>query len=471
MQNISENPTIEADVIVVGAGFAGIMAARELKLAGRKVALLEARDRLGGRSYSKPIGDGKVVELGCEFHGQDDSVSALTARSVGIGSHKVYDTGYKLIDNDGTLSRWKGSIPKVSPLALADFGQAALRLERMRLEVPQEAPWQAPHAPQWDNETMWSWTRRNIRTKEGRSLMRLLIESGIGASPSEVSLLHVLNYSNGTGGFRATTTVTGGTLENRFLGGSQNVAQTLAATVDADTYTGAEVRRIEHSGDRVRVTGPGFTAVGRRVVVAVPVPLAGRIQYDPVLPGARDQLTQRMTMGAAIKYLVLFDEPFWRNDGMTGLAISHTSPIRAVLDGSPPDGSPGVLTAFVTGPPARVLARMTGGERRELLLRQLVHYFGPRAGKPYDFIEQNWMAEQYTRGCYHAYAPPGLYTEFGPSLKQPIGRIHWAGAETVPVEFGSMSGAIYSGRRVATEILAHDEGELSEAALAELSAG
>ena len=471
MQNISENPTIEADVIVVGAGFAGIMAARELKLAGRKVALLEARDRLGGRSYSKPIGDGKVVELGCEFHGQDDSVSALTARSVGIGSHKVYDTGYKLIDNDGTLSRWKGSIPKVSPLALADFGQAALRLERMRLEVPQEAPWQAPHAPQWDNETMWSWTRRNIRTKEGRSLMRLLIESGIGASPSEVSLLHVLNYSNGTGGFRATTTVTGGTLENRFLGGSQNVAQTLAATVDADTYTGAEVRRIEHSGDRVRVTGPGFTAVGRRVVVAVPVPLAGRIQYDPVLPGARDQLTQRMTMGAAIKYLVLFDEPFWRNDGMTGLAISHTSPIRAVLDGSPPDGSPGVLTAFVTGPPARVLARMTGGERRALLLRQLVHYFGPRAGKPYDFIEQNWMAEQYTRGCYHAYAPPGLYTEFGPSLKQPIGRIHWAGAETVPVEFGSMSGAIYSGRRVATEILAHDEGELSEAALAELSAG
>ncbi|MDQ2838439.1 MAG: FAD-dependent oxidoreductase [Actinomycetota bacterium] len=444
---------------MVGAGFAGISAARELKRAGKTVALLEARSRLGGRSLSQSIGDGKVVELGCEFHGQDDSVSAQTARSVGIASHKVYDQGLKLIDNGGKLARWKGAIPKVSPLALADFGQAALRIERMRREVPQEAPWQAPHAQQWDNETMWSWTQRNVRTREGRSLMRLLIESGMGASPAEVSVLHVLNYSNGTGGFRATTTVTGGTLENRFVGGSQSLALRLAESVAAETYVGAQVRQIQHPGDYVRVSGPGFEAVGRRVVVAVPVPLAGRIDYDPVLPGYRDQLTQRMTMGSAIKYLALYDEPFWRADGMTGLAISHTSPIRAVMDGSPPDGTPGVLTAFVTGPPAREVARLTEAERRALLLRQLVHYFGPRAGKPYDIIEQNWMAEQYTRGCYHGYAPPGLYTEFGSALKDPIGRIHWAGAETVPVEFGSMSGAIYSGQRVAKEILGCDAGE------------
>ena len=458
-RDISENRSIEADVIVVGAGFAGIMAARELKQAGRTVALLEARSRLGGRSLSHPIGDGKIVELGCEFHGQDDSVSARTARSVGIASHKVYDRGYKLIDNGGKLSRWKGSIPKMRPATLVDFGQAVLRIERMRLEVPQEAPWTAPHAARWDSETMWSWTQRNVHTREGRSLMRLLIESGMAASPTEVSLLHVLNYSNGTGGFRATTTVTGGTLENRFLGGSQNLALTLARSVAHDTYTGATVKRIEHSADRVRVIGPGFTATAGRVVVAVPVPLSGRIEYDPVLPAYRDQLTQRLTFGAAIKYLALYDEPFWRSAGLTGLAISHESPIKAVLDGSPPDGRPGVLTTFVTGPCAREVARMSERDRRELLLRELGRYFGPKATAPYDVIEQNWMAEQYTRGCYHAYCPPGLYTQFGPALKQRIGRIHWAGAETVPVEFGSMSGAIYSGRRVAAEILACEAGQ------------
>src|SRR2546423_903245 len=185
MQDITENPALEADVIVVGAGFAGLAAARELKRAGRTVALLEARSRLGGRSLSRPIGDGKVVELGCEFHGQPDSISAEAAREVGIGSHKVYDTGHRLIDDGGGIAPWKGMVPKVNPAGIGDFGQAALRLERMRREVPQDAPWQAPHAAQWDGETMWSWTRRNIRTRSGRALMRLMIEGGMAASPTE----------------------------------------------------------------------------------------------------------------------------------------------------------------------------------------------------------------------------------------------------------------------------------------------
>ena len=462
MQDISEHPSIEADVVVVGAGFAGISAARELAAAGRTVALLEARTRLGGRSLSHPVGDGKIVELGCEFHGQPGSISATTGREFGIGAQKVYDTGSRLIDDHGTLRRWKGLAPKIGPAAMLDVGQATLRLELMRREVPQEAPWLAPHAARWDNETMWSWMQRNLHTTGGRALMKVMIEAGLAAAPADVSLLHVLNYSNGTGGFRATTTVKGGTLENRFLGGSQSVALRMAEAVAADTYVGAVVKRIAHGGDSVRVSGPGFEAVGRRVVVAVPVPLAGRIEYDPVLPAYRDQLTQRMTMGSAIKYLALYDEPFWRGEGLTGQVISSTSLVRAVLDGSPPDGRPGVLTCFVTGPAAREMGRLTEGERREVVLGELARFFGPRAGRPYDLIEQNWMAEQYTRGCYHAYAPPGLYTTYGPALKESIGRIHWAGAETVPYEFGSMSGAIHSGRRVAAEIVARDTGEVPE---------
>ncbi|HST65102.1 MAG TPA: FAD-dependent oxidoreductase [Mycobacteriales bacterium] len=457
MQDISANPSIDADVVVVGAGFAGIMAARELKRAGKTVALLEARDRLGGRSYSRSIGEGKVVELGCEFYNRDNSLSAETARSVGIGSQKVYDTGHKLMDDGEKLIRWKGMLPKLSPLTLADFGQALLRIEHMRKEVPQEAPWDAPHATQWDGETVASWMRRNLRTAKARTLMRVMIEAGMAASPSEISLLHLLNYANGTGGFKAMTQVTGGTLENRFDGGSHRVVMTLAESVAAETYTGAVVRRIARRGDLVTVSGAGFTATARRVVVAVPVPLAGRIDFDPVLPAYRDKLTQRLTMGSAIKYLVLYDEPFWRADGLTGMATSPTGPVRATIDSCPPDGTPGVLTAFVTGPAAREVGRLTAAERRELVLRELVRFFGPRAGRPYDLIEQNWLAEEFTRGCYHGYAPPGLYTEYGGALTEPVGRIHWAGAESVPVEYGSMSGAIHSGLRVAKEILTLEE--------------
>jgi monoamine oxidase len=456
VQEISANPSIEADVIVVGAGFAGVMAARELKAAGKTVALLEARSRLGGRSLSRSIGDGKYVELGCEFHGQDHSVSARTARSVGIGSRKVYDQGERLLDDGKKLIRWKGQLPGLSPATLLDFGQAALRIERMRREVPEEAPWAAPHAPQWDSETMWSWMRRNVRTQGARTLMRVMIEAGMAASPADVSLLHVLNYSNGTGGFRAMTQVTGGTLENRFDGGSYGVVTKLAEAVAAETYVGAVVRRISTTGDLVRVSGAGFEAVARRVVVAVPVPLTGRIEFDPILPAFRAQATQRLTMGSAIKYLALYDEPFWRAEGLTGMATSPDGPIRATIDSCPPDGTPGVLAAFVTGPPARELSRLTAAERRELVLRELVRFFGPRAGRPYELIEQNWMAEEFTRGCYHGYAPPGLYTGYGRALTEPVGRIHWAGAESVPVEYGSMSGAIHSGIRVAKEIVALD---------------
>jgi len=459
LQHISENPRVEADVVVVGGGFAGITAARELKQAGLTVALLEARTRLGGRSVSRSIGDGKVVELGAEFHGTANRIIREAARSVGVESCRVHDEGDRLLDHGGRLVRWRGMVPKLSPSALVDFGQAALRMERMARTIPLDAPWDAPRAAAWDSETMWSWTRRNLRTPGGRTLMRLMIEGGLAAAPADVSLLHVLYYSRGAGGFRAKTAVSGGTLENPFVGGSQSIALRLAEAVSDETWLGAPVRTIRHGADHIRVSGDGFEAVGRRVVVAVPVPLSGRIDYDPPLPVARDQVTQRLTGGSVIKYLVIYDEPFWRAQGLTGEAVSPTGPVRAVLDACPPDGTPGVLSAFVAGPSAREFARLDEGERRSRLLGALTRFFGPRAGRPEEIIEQNWMAEPYTRGCYHAYAPPGLYTSYGRALKEPVGRIHWAGAETVTVEYGAMGGAIDSGRRAANEIIGRDAGE------------
>jgi len=462
VRHISENPSIEADVIVVGAGFAGITAARELKQAGKTVALLEARPRLGGRSLNRPIGDGKVVDLGCEFHGFANRIIRATARDLGIESYKTFDEGHRLMDWNGKVVRWKGMAPNVGPLALADFGQAVLRLERMAHQVPRDEPWRAARAAQWDSETIWSWTQRNIRTAGGRLLMRIMIEAGMAFSPADVSLLHVLFYSEGIGGFRAVTGVGGGSLESRFVGGTQNIALRLAEAVAAETYVSAEVRRVEQRSDSVRVSGPGFTATGRRVVIAVPVPLADRLEYDPPMPVSRDQATQRLAGGAAIKYIALYDEPFWRADGLTGMAIGSgaTGPVRATMDACPPDGTPGALTAFVTGPSAREVSRLAEGERRELLLRSLVHWFGPRAARPYDIIETNWLAEPFTRGCWHDFCPPGFYTACGSALRDPVGRIHWAGAETMPVEYGAMGGAIDSGRRAAREIIGRDFGEM-----------
>lgn len=454
VRHISEHARLEADVAIVGAGFAGLSAARELDAAGLRVCVLEARERIGGRVESHDLGDGKVLDLGAEFFGPRNVLIADVARRLGVGSHKVFDLGDRLLDHRGKLVRWRGAVPKLGPLALADFGQAALRLERMCARVPDGAPWQARDARRWDAETFWSWMRRNVRTAGGRELMTLMIEATLAASTRDVSLLHVVAYYRGAGGFRSITTVTGGVQENRFTGGAHLIGVRLAEPIDDAIHLGAVVRDIRSRRDDVEVTGDGFAVHARRVVVAVPIMLAARIAYEPALPGYRDQLTQRMPAGAAIKFLAVYDDPFWRDDGLTGGAATATGPVRAVFDGSPPDGSPGVLTCFVVGPPARAFARLDPAARRAAVLDRLERFFGPRAARPRQLIEKDWVEEPFTRGCYHGYAPPGVYTELGPALRAPVGRIHWAGAETVPLDMGSMGGAVDSGRRVAVEILA-----------------
>jgi monoamine oxidase len=238
------------------------------------------------------------------------------------------------------------------------------------------------------------------------------------------------------------------------VGGSQMVSIRLAQELgEGAVRLNAPVRRIEHGDGRVTVHGDGITARGKRVIVALPPTLTSRIAYDPPLPGHRDQLTQRMPQGSVIKCMAIYDEPFWRADGLSGQATSDAGPAKVVFDNSPPDGSPGVLLAFLEGERARTLGRLPAEERRRQILDGLTRLFGPRAAQPERFIERIWAEEEWTRGCYGCYMPPGAWTSFGATLRAPIGAIHWAGAETATVWNGYMDGAVQSGRRAAREAL------------------
>jgi monoamine oxidase len=194
-------------------------------------------------------------------------------------------------------------------------------------------------------------------------------------------------------------------------------------------------------------------ATGRRVVVAVAPTLAGRIAYEPPLPGFRDQLTQRMPLGTVAKCMAIYDEPFWRGDGLSGQATSTRGPIKLTFDNSPPDGSPGVLLGFLEGRQARELGRVAPEQRRAAVVDCFTRFFGPRAGQPADYVERLWAEEEWTRGCYGCHMPTGAWTNYGEALREPIGRIHWAGAETATVWNGYMDGAVGSGERVAAEVL------------------
>lgn len=455
---------IETDVAVVGAGLAGLVAARRLLAAGTEPVVMEARERVGGRLLNEEIGDGKVVEVGGQWIGPTQERLAALARELGVVTFPTHDEGRHLIEMFGRRTSYTGALTDarvgllrdlaraIPPLALADLEQARARLDRMAREVPLEEPWMASKAAEWDRQTFATWVARNTRTEAAHSLFELATEAVWAAEPGDVSLLHVLFYTHSGGGFNTLVGTGGGAQQDRFHGGSQRLALLMAEQLGAERVRlGAPVRRIEHGEGGVVVHADELTVRARRAIVAIPPTLAGRVAYDPPLPARRDQLTQRMPQGTVIKTMAIYERPFWREQGLSGQATSDAGPARVVFDNSPPDGSPGVLLGFLEGRLARQWGARPPAERRDAVLAGHARLFGELAWRPERFVERVWAEEEWTRGCYGCLMTPGGWTEYGRALRAPIGPLHWAGAETATVWNGYMDGAVQSGERAATE--------------------
>lgn len=468
---------LEADVAIVGAGLAGLVAARRLLAAGVRPLVVEARDRVGGRLLNEEIGEGKVLEVGGQWIGPTQDRLAALAAELGVGTFPTYDEGRHLIEFGGKRTSYAGALTDarpglvrdlsraISPLALADLEQARMRLDRMARQVPLEEPWTAEKARRWDGQTFESWVRRNTRTAAARSLLELATEAVWAAEPADVSLLHILFYTHSGGGFNRLVGTGGGAQQDRFHGGSQRLALLMAEQLGPERLRlGAPVRRIAHGGDGVVLhaggeAGAGLLVRAKRAIVAVPPTLAGRLAYDPPLPALRDQLTQRMPQGTVIKTMAIYPEPFWREEGLSGQATSDLGPARVVFDNSPPDGSPGVLLGFLEGRLAREWGARPADERLQAVLAGHARLFGERAARPERFVERVWADEEWTRGCYGCLMTTGGWTEYGRALRAPIGRLHWAGAETATVWSGYMDGAVSSGERACEEVLKELEAE------------
>jgi monoamine oxidase len=442
-----------ADVLIVGAGLAGLTAASELTSAGRSVLVLEARDRVGGRVVSEDIGDGKIVEMGGQWAGPTQDRLYALATELAVPTFPTYDTGKKVLHFNGRRGTYTGAIPRINPLVLADVGQAQARLEAMARKVPLDAPWTAGNAGKMDGQTFGTWIRRNTASKSARMLLTLGAEAVFAAEPGDLSMLHVLFYSHSAGSFQRLIDTGGGAQQDRFVGGSALVADRLAARLGDIVRLSAPVSRIEVGGDRVIAATAAGEFSGRQIIVTAPPLLAGRIEYEPALPAWREQLTQRTPMGSVIKCQVIYDEPFWRREGLSGQATGDGEGSRVVFDNSPPDGSPGILLAFLEGDEARRLGREPLETRRQAVIDSLVRYFGPRAARPEQYLERDWQQEKWSGGCYGTLFGPNVWTRYGHALRTPAGPVHWAGTETAPVWAGYMDGAIRSGERAAAEVL------------------
>jgi monoamine oxidase len=452
---------VDAEVIVIGAGLSGLVTACDLVAAGVDAVVVEARDRVGGRTEHGHLADGTPIELGGQWIGPGQDRMAALLDELGLDSFPTYNEGEILLllaSGRSRMASHRGAVPPLNPFVLADLAQGQLRFERLARRVPLDAPWSGPRARVHDARTFESWIRSNLHTRTGRGFFRLLAAGVFAAEPRDLSLLHALFYVHAGGDLDTLINVDRGAQERRIVGGSARVADELARRLGDRVRLASPVRRIAQTGAgdgavvEVEVDGGGRLRA-RRAVVTLPPTLAGRLVYEPALPPWRDQLTQRVPAGAVSKCYAVYDEPFWREEGLNGTSICDVGPVKLTFDNSPPSGSPGILLGFTEGDDARRMSALTPDERRAAVVRCFVRAFGPRAANPREYLDRDWATEEYTRGCYGAHFTPGTWTMYGHALRAPVGAIHWAGAETATEWNGYMEGAVRSADRVAAEVL------------------
>jgi monoamine oxidase len=442
-----------AEVVVVGAGLAGLMAARRLRAFGVDVLVLEARDRVGGRTYTKAAADGTLIDMGGQWIGPTQERLARVAAEVGATTFPTYDTGNNIQYIAGERHVYSGAIPMGNPSVALAVVETLVKLNDMAYLVPLAAPWEAPAAMTWDSQTLATWMDANVTNQGARELLTIAVRAIFCAEPQDLSLLHFLFYVHSAGSLNLLIGVTRGAQENRFHEGSQSVSNKMAAALGERVILNAPVHTLHHEATSVRVRGDGVAVSAKAAIIALPPTLAGRLRYHPALPALRDQLTQRVPMGTVYKIHCLYPTPFWRAENYSGQVTNYAGVVSTVFDNSPADGTMGVLMGFIEGNEARHWGTRTLAERRTAVLNEFADYFGPQAAQPTEYIEQCWADEEYTRGCYGCYLPPGVWTSFGPALRAPIGRLHWAGTETATIWNGYMDGALQSGERAADEVL------------------
>jgi monoamine oxidase len=371
-----------------------------------------------------------------------------------VSTYKTWVKGAHLLIGGGQTRRYTGLIPKISPVAVGTIAWAQMKLDRMAKKLPLESPWSGERAAEWDQQSIESWmTRSGVRTAVARDLFEMAVRGLFAAELNEVSFLDLLLLIRGHGSINTLFSIEGGAQENLVEGGAGSIAALVADALGDAVRLQSPARALIQHADHVTVEAGELVVSAKRAVLAIPPALALDIAFDPALPEDRQTLYRNAIGGCETKTLVVYDEPFWREDGFSGQASEPGSASEVTLDASPASGKPGVLGSFTFGPVAARVDAMESGERRRAVLDGLVRRFGPRAAHPSDFVETAWWTEEWTRGCSMAHYPVGMLSRFGHLLREPFGRAHWAGTETATTSHGAIDGAVRSGERVATEIL------------------
>uniref|UniRef100_A0A3Q3ARW0 Amine oxidase n=1 Tax=Kryptolebias marmoratus TaxID=37003 RepID=A0A3Q3ARW0_KRYMA len=435
-----------------------LSAAKLLKASGLNPVVLEARDRVGGRTFTVRNKETKWVDLGGAYVGPTQNRILRLAKEYGVKTYKVNEQENLVHYVHGKSYPFKGSFPPMwNPIVLLDFNNLFRTMDEMGKEIPREAPWRAPHAEEWDKMTMQQLFEKICWTSAVRRFATLFVNVNVTSEPHEVSALWFLWYVKQCGGTMRIFSTTNGGQERKFVGGSSQISECMANELGDRVKLQSPVYRIDQTGDMVVVeTVDKQTYRAKYVIMATPPGLNLKMHFNPELPPLRNQLIHRVPMGSVIKCMVYYRENFWRKKGYCGSMVieEEGAPIGLTLDDTKPDGTVPAIMGFILARKCRKLSDLTKEERLKRICEIYSRVLGSEeALHPVHYEEKNWCEEEYSGGCYTAYFPPGILTQFGRVLREPVGRLYFAGTETASEWSGYMEGAVQAGERAAREIL------------------